>query len=63
MLAKMNPLVDKWYFSDLPTPRAASGAALLAQWQAQNSRRDATGEAHTSPAAALRRCRSRGRPG
>lgn len=53
MLAKMNPLVDKWYFSDLPTPRAATGTALLAQWQAQNSRRDATGEAHTSPAAAL----------
>jgi dihydrofolate synthase/folylpolyglutamate synthase len=53
MLAKMNPLVDKWYFSDLPTPRAASGAALLAQWQAQNSRQDATGEAHTSPAVAL----------
>jgi dihydrofolate synthase/folylpolyglutamate synthase len=34
MLARMDPLVDRWYFTDLPTPRAASGAALQAAWQA-----------------------------
>ncbi|MBY0411194.1 MAG: bifunctional folylpolyglutamate synthase/dihydrofolate synthase, partial [Burkholderiaceae bacterium] len=28
MLAKVGPLVDKWYFTDLPTPRAATAAAL-----------------------------------
>lgn len=34
MLAKMAPLVDRWYFTDLPTSRAASAAALQQQWQA-----------------------------
>ncbi len=28
MLARMNPLVDKWYFTDLPTSRAATAAQL-----------------------------------
>ena len=31
MLAKIAPLVDKWYVSDLPTPRAATAHALQAQ--------------------------------
>ena len=30
---RMHALVDHWYFTDLPTPRAASGTALEAQWQ------------------------------
>jgi dihydrofolate synthase/folylpolyglutamate synthase len=30
MLARLLPLVDAWYFSDLPTPRAASAADLEA---------------------------------
>ncbi|MBC7216367.1 MAG: bifunctional tetrahydrofolate synthase/dihydrofolate synthase [Burkholderiaceae bacterium] len=34
MLAKVAPLIDRWYFTDLPTPRAASAAALQQQWQA-----------------------------
>ena len=29
MLARIGPLIDKWYFTDLPTPRAATGQALL----------------------------------
>ena len=33
MLARINPLIDKWYFTDLPTARAASGLELLAKWQ------------------------------
>ena len=33
MLARIEPLVDKWYFTDLPTPRAATGADLQARWQ------------------------------
>ncbi len=53
MLAKVNPLIDKWYFTDLPTPRAESSAGLLAKWQAQNTRRDATGSAHADPQQAL----------
>jgi dihydrofolate synthase/folylpolyglutamate synthase len=54
MLAKMGPLVDRWYFTDLPTPRAATAAALLAQWQAQPGRRDVPASTHADPAEALR---------
>ena len=53
MLARMNPLVECWYFTDLPTPRAAAGAALMAQWQAQNQRKDVAAQAFASPLAAL----------
>ena len=53
MLAKVGTVLDRWYFTDLPTPRAASGAQLLAAWQAQNTRKDTTGEAFASPSAAL----------
>lgn len=53
MLARIGPLIDKWYFTDLPTPRAASGEALCAAWQAGNSRPDATANAYKTPEAAL----------
>lgn len=54
MLAKMGPLVDRWYFTDLPTPRAAKAAALQAAWQAQEKRKDVSATTHESPMAALR---------
>jgi dihydrofolate synthase/folylpolyglutamate synthase len=53
MLAKVNPLIDKWYFTDLPTARAASGASLVDRWQAQNTRKDAVATAHADPQSAL----------
>ena len=53
MLAKVGPLLDRWYFTDLPTPRAATGAALKAAWEAQNTRRDASAQAFASPSEAL----------
>ncbi|QDL53872.1 bifunctional tetrahydrofolate synthase/dihydrofolate synthase [Rhodoferax aquaticus] len=53
MLAKVNPLIDRWYFTDLPTGRAATAQSLMAQWQAQNTRKDASGACFESPAAAL----------
>ncbi|MDQ3058703.1 MAG: bifunctional tetrahydrofolate synthase/dihydrofolate synthase [Pseudomonadota bacterium] len=53
MLARIAPLVDKWYFTDLPTARAASGEALRARWQALNMRPDVTAQACESPEAAL----------
>ena len=53
MLAKINPLIDKWYFTDLPTPRAESGAGLAAKWQAQNTRKNVTATAHANPQQAL----------
>jgi dihydrofolate synthase/folylpolyglutamate synthase len=43
--ARMHPLVDHWYFTDLPTPRAATGTALQAQWQAHQKSAVATGPA------------------
>ena len=53
MLARIGPLVDKWYFTDLPTPRAAGGETLQAQWMASNTRRDVTSNAYKSPELAL----------
>jgi dihydrofolate synthase/folylpolyglutamate synthase len=53
MLARVNPLIDRWYFTDLPTPRAAGGATLQTQWQAQNTRKDATAHAFADPMQAL----------
>jgi dihydrofolate synthase/folylpolyglutamate synthase len=53
MLARIGPLVDRWYFTDLPTARAASGEDLRAQWQAVNCRPEATAQAYPSPEEAL----------
>jgi dihydrofolate synthase/folylpolyglutamate synthase len=46
-------MVDKWYFTDLPLPRAAKAADLQQAWQAQNTRRDAQSSVHPNPVAAL----------
>ncbi len=53
MLARVGPLIDKWYFTDLPTPRAATGEALQAKWHAGESRSDVTATAYTNPRLAL----------
>jgi len=54
MLKKMGPLVDRWYFTDLPTPRADTAASLMAKWQAQETRRDVASSTHAAPMEALR---------
>ena len=54
MFAKIAPLMDRWYFTDLPTPRAAKGETLQAQWQAQNQRKDAKAQHFADPMQALR---------
>ncbi|WP_354422263.1 bifunctional tetrahydrofolate synthase/dihydrofolate synthase [Variovorax atrisoli] len=54
ILARIGPLIDRWYFTDLPTPRAAKAADLLAAWQAQNTRTDASASVHAGPMEALR---------
>jgi dihydrofolate synthase/folylpolyglutamate synthase len=62
MLARINPLVDRWYFTDLPTPRAASASSLHNQWQAQSTgsgvgngsaRKDVQASTHADPVLAL----------
>ncbi len=53
MLAKVNALIDKWYFTDLPTPRADTAVSLQSRWQAQNTRKDVTSATFGDPMQAL----------
>ncbi len=53
MWPKVAPMVDKWYFTDLPTARAATALALQTLWQTQNQRKDTSSSVYTSPQAAL----------
>jgi dihydrofolate synthase/folylpolyglutamate synthase len=53
MLARLGPVVDRWYFCDLPTPRAASAELLQAKWQATQTRKDVKASTHANPQAAL----------
>ena len=53
MLERVMPLIDRWYFTDLPTPRAASAQALHDFWQAQNGRPQATAATFADPLQAL----------
>lgn len=53
MLAKIAPLVDHWYFTDLPTARAASAQDLLARWQALGDKRKVPASTHADPQAAF----------
>ena len=53
MLLRVNPIIDRWYFTDLPTARAQTGARLADQWRALNTRKDASAQAFANPAQAL----------
>jgi len=57
MLAKIGPLIDRWYFTDLPTPRAESAAGLQQKCNAwllaAGGRRQVTSSLHASPQQAL----------
>jgi dihydrofolate synthase/folylpolyglutamate synthase len=53
MLARVGPLVDRWYFCDLPTSRAASAEQLKSAWQMGNSRKDVSATTHPDPQTAL----------
>jgi dihydrofolate synthase/folylpolyglutamate synthase len=55
MLARISPLVDRWYFCDLPTTRAASAAELQARWQAAAPASLAVCSTHAGPRQALER--------
>jgi dihydrofolate synthase/folylpolyglutamate synthase len=54
MFKKMGPLIDRWYFTDLPTARADPAAALLAKWQSLETRRGVDASTHGDPMEALR---------
>ena len=53
MLIKLNPLIDRWYFTDLPTDRAASAGDLQSKWAAQNTRTDVISVLFKDPMQAL----------
>ncbi|WP_311223915.1 MULTISPECIES: bifunctional tetrahydrofolate synthase/dihydrofolate synthase [unclassified Acidovorax] len=57
MLAKVGPLIDRWYFTDLPTPRAETAAGLQQKWNAlqivAGGRRQVATSLHADPVQAL----------
>lgn len=58
MLAKIGPLIDRWYFTDLPTPRAETAHTLLQKWSAvklatSGTRREVPASTHPTPHAAI----------
>jgi dihydrofolate synthase/folylpolyglutamate synthase len=62
VLARLNPLVDKWYFTNLPTERAARATDLMAQWALLNHRKDCSAEVHVDPESALQAALSQADP-
>jgi len=53
MLKKLLPLVDAWYFTDLPLPRASSAKQLESDWAAINVRKDVLTSVYETPQKAL----------
>ena len=57
MLARIGPVIDRWYFTSLPTPRAEAAAVLQQKWNAvqmaAGGRRPVTTSLHASPEQAL----------
>jgi len=53
MLARIGPLADRWYFTDLASPRAELAANLLARWKVQETRKDVSASAWPTPSQAL----------
>ena len=53
MLARIAPLIDRWYFTDLPTARAARGQQLVSQWQVFEGAQKTPASQHASPEEAL----------
>ena len=57
MLAKVGPLIDRWYFTDLATPRAETAVSLQQKWNAvqmvAGGRKEVSTSLHANPEAAL----------
>lgn len=62
MFATLAPLVEHWYFTDLPLVRAASAAALQARWRAQNTRDGISTRTFGDPQEALQAALARADP-
>ncbi|MEN9385009.1 MAG: hypothetical protein RL323_2152 [Pseudomonadota bacterium] len=53
MFDRVKPLIDRWYFTDLPTPRAATATDLQARWQSGSQSSQAASACFPNPQAAL----------
>jgi dihydrofolate synthase/folylpolyglutamate synthase len=53
MFAKIAPLADRWYFTDLPTARAAAAADLAGRWKQAPKQREVPVSLHADPQQAL----------
>ncbi len=53
MFERVNPMIDRWYFTDLPLDRAAKAQDLAAIWQGTNARNDTAFSLHGNPVDAL----------
>lgn len=53
MLQRMQAIIDRWYFTDLPTARAQSAERLMAQWHDLKTRADTRASCHADPMQAL----------
>lgn len=53
MFERVGPLIDRWYFTDLPLARAAKALDLSAIWQGANQRPDVRSSQHADPQQAL----------
>ncbi|WP_048440537.1 bifunctional tetrahydrofolate synthase/dihydrofolate synthase [Caenimonas sp. SL110] len=53
MFARLGPIIDRWYFTDLPAGRAESAVNLLEKWRTQEKRTDVAGSTHHDPMEAL----------
>ena len=62
MMQTMGPLVDHWYFTDLPTARAESAANLCAVYQADSVRYGGLASVHLDPLSAIRAALSKAEP-
>ena len=53
MLQRITPIIDQWYFTDLPTARAQTAVLLCEQWRVLNTRKDAAAQVFANPLQAL----------
>jgi len=54
MFRKIGPIIDHWYFTDLPVARAETAQGLVARWEAMERRADVRVSTHGSPMEAWR---------
>ncbi len=53
MITSMGPLVDRWYFTDLPTARAQTAAKLMTAWESRETGKNVLASTWPNPTQAL----------